>query len=217
MLEDMPVDMALRTTRAVRKRLDLTRPVDRGLVQECLDLALQAPNGSNRQLYHWILVDDPEVKRGMAEIYRAALDGHAASGVSADKPRLDDRTTPEAMRMSESVMFLREHLEQVPVLAVPVIDGRMEGASTFFQASMWGSVIPSVWSFMLALRARGLGSAWTTIHLHREAEMAQLLAIPASYTQIGLFPVAYTVGTDFQPAPRMPAHEVSSWNRFTRG
>jgi nitroreductase len=217
MPEDMPVDTALRTTRTVRKRLDLARPVSRALVEECLTLALQAPNGSNRQLYRWVLVDDPDTKRQMAEIYRAGLDGHAASGVSADKPRLDDRTTPEAMRMTESVMFLREHLEQVPVLAVPVIDGRMEGASVFFQASMWGSVIPSVWSFMLALRARGLGSAWTTIHLHREAEMAQLLDIPPTYTQIGLFPVAYTVGTDFQPAPRKPVDEVSSWNRFPKG
>jgi nitroreductase len=201
MPEDMPVDTALRTTRTVRKRLDLARPVSRALVEECLTLALQAPNGSNRQLYRWVLVDDPDTKRQMAEIYRAGLDGHAASGVSADKPRLDDRTTPEAMRMTESVMFLREHLEQVPVL----------------QASMWGSVIPSVWSFMLALRARGLGSAWTTIHLHREAEMAQLLDIPPTYTQIGLFPVAYTVGTDFQPAPRKPVDEVSSWNRFPKG
>jgi nitroreductase len=113
-------------------------------------------------------------------------------------------------------MFLRKHLEQVPVLAVPVIDGRMEGASIFFQASMWGSVIPSIWSFMLALRARGLGSAWTTVHLHREAEMAQLLGVPSSYTQIGLFPVAYTVGTEFGSARRKPVREVSSWNRFAR-
>ena len=116
--------------------------------------------------------------------------------------------------MSASVMHLRENLERVPVLMIPVFGGRMEGASVFFQASMWGSVVPAVWSFMLALRSRGLGSAWTTIHLHREAEMAQLLGIPKGYTQAGLFPVAYTLGTDFKPAPRRPVEEVLSWNGF---
>ncbi len=116
--------------------------------------------------------------------------------------------------MTESVMYLREHLEEVPVLVLPVMAGRMEGASIFFQSSMWGSVIPAVWSFMLALRGRGLGSAWTTIHLHREAEMADLLGIPRSYTQVGLFPVAYTIGTGFHPARRRPVQELSAWNAF---
>ncbi len=211
---DMRVDTALRTTRAVRKRLDLTRPVERRVVEDCLELAQQAPNGSNRQLYHWVLIDDPTTKEQAAGIYRAALDSYAASGVSADKPKQYDRTAPEAVRMTESVMYLHQHLEEVPVLVVPAMAGRVDDASVFFQASMWGSAIPAVWSFMLALRARGLGSAWTTIHLHREAEMAELLGIPPGYTQVGLFPVAYTIGTDFQPARRCPVTEVSSWNRF---
>jgi nitroreductase len=116
--------------------------------------------------------------------------------------------------MSQSVMHLREHLEEVPVLVMPLLAGRVDGASVFFQASMWGSVIPAVWSFMLALRSRGLGSAWTTIHLHQEKQMAELLGIPEQYTQAGLFPVAYTIGTDFALAPRKPLREVASWNGF---
>ena len=210
----MELDQALTTTRTVRKRLDLTRPVERSVVEECLSLALQAPNGSNRQLWRWILIDDPDLRSKVAGIYRAGLDGYAASGVSADKPVVADPSSPEVIRMSASVMHLRDHLEQVPVLVLPLLAGRVEDASVFFQASMWGSVIPAVWSFMLALRARGMGSAWTTIHLHQEAEMAELLGIPPVYTQVGLFPVAYTIGTDFGPASRRPLGEVASWNGF---
>jgi nitroreductase len=210
----MELDEALTTTRAVRRRLDLDRPVERSVVEECLSLALQAPNGSNRQLWRWILIDDPDVRAKVAAVYRAGLDGYAASGVSADKPVAADPTSPEVIRMSASVMHLRDHLEQVPVLVLPLLAGRVDGASVFYQASMWGSVIPAVWSFMLALRSRGMGSAWTTIHLHQEAEMARLLGIPPEYTQVGLFPVAYTIGTDFGPASRRPLHEIASWNRF---
>jgi nitroreductase len=188
--------------------------VERSVVEECLTLALQAPNGSNRQLWRWILIDDPDLKAKVADIYRGSLDGYAASGVSADKPVVADCTAPEVIRMSESVMHLREHLEQVPVLVLPLLAGRTDNASIFFQASMWGSVIPAVWSFMLALRSRGLGSAWTTIHLHQEAKMAELLGIPDSFTQVGLFPVAYTIGTEFGPAARRPVREVASWNGF---
>ena len=213
----MELDQALTTTRTVRKRLDLSRPVERTVVEECLSLALQAPNGSNRQLWRWILIDDPGLRAKVADIYRAALDGYAASGVSADKPVVADGSSPEVIRMSASVMHLREHLEQVPVLVLPLLAGRVDGASVFYQASMWGSVVPAVWSFMLALRSRGMGSAWTTIHLHQEAQMAELLGIPDQYTQVGLFPVAYTIGTQFGPAARRPLHEVASWNGFRGG
>ncbi len=210
----MEIEQALTTTRTVRKRLDLGRPVDRSVVEECLSLALQAPNGSNRQLWRWILIDDPGLRAKVADVYRASLDGYAASGVSADKPVVADRSAPEVIRMSESVMHLRQHLEEVPVLVLPLLAGRVDGASVFYQASMWGSVIPAVWSFMLALRSRGLGSAWTTIHLHQEAQMAELLGVPEQYTQVGLFPVAYTIGTDFGLAARRPLREVASWNGF---
>jgi nitroreductase len=210
----MQVDDALRTTRAVRKRLDLTRPVDRSVVHECLELALQAPNGSNQQYWRWILIDDPAVKQQVAELYRAGLASYAGSGPSPDKPRTVDYTTDAAKRISASVAHLQEHLHEVPVLVLPLMAGRLDEASIFFQASMWGSVLPAVWGFMLALRARGLGSAWTTIHLHKEREMAELLGIPSGYTQVGLFPVAYTIGTDFKPAARRPVEEVAAWNAF---
>lgn len=208
---DLTVEELLTTTRTVRRRLDLARPVPREVVEECLRIGLQAPNGSNLQLYDWVLVDDPEMRRDMADLYRRGLDDllHAPGREERTSPYPD---TPAQQRISASVYYLLEHLHEVPVLVVPTVAGRLERASIFDQASRWGSVLPAVWNFMLALRSRGLGSAWTTLHLHREREMAELLGIGYERaTQAGLFPVAYTVGTDFRPAGR-DAESKIHWN-----
>jgi len=207
----MDLDLALATTRAVRRRLDLDRPVPRQVVLDCIELALQAPNGSNTQPWRWVVIDDPATKLAAAEIYRGAIDSFA----SRPGPREVDYSTPAAQRISVSVAHLRDNLERVPVLVVPAVKGRFETDALFMQASRWGSILPAVWSFMLALRGRGLGSAWTTIHLHREREMAELLGIPqGEWTQAGLFPVAYTIGTDFKPAERGSVADVVSWNTW---
>jgi nitroreductase len=125
------------------------------------------------------------------------------------------RSTPAQERMSGSVYYLRQHFHEVPVLVVPTIEGRFDGSSVFEQASRWGSILPAVWSFMLALRSRGMGSAWTTLHLHREAEMADLLGIPADeVTQAGMFPVAFTVGEEFRPADRSASETTVRWNHW---
>ena len=206
----------LTTTRAVRKRLDLQRPVEREIVEDCLRLAFQAPNGSDQQTWNWVLVDDADTRAEMARIYMAALQDYI------DRPRTkpsDARPpqTPKQQRMTESVMHLMQHLHEVPVLLVPTFHGRCEKGSVFDQASRWGSIAPGIWSFMLALRLHGMGSAWTTIHLHREQEMAELLGIPyETETQAGLFPVAYTIGTDFKPADRTGSEQRIHWNRWTR-
>jgi nitroreductase len=205
----MDLDHALQTTRAVRRRLDFDRPVPRSVVLECLQLALQAPNGSNSQPWRWVVIDDPALQVGAAAIYRAAIDSFAGR----PGPRQVDYSTPAARRIAVSVAHLKDNLHRVPVLVVPVVQGRFETDALFMQASRWGSILPAVWSFMLALRSRGLGSAWTTIHLHREKEMAELLGIPyGEWTQAGLFPVAYTLGTDFKPADRGRAEDVVFWN-----
>jgi nitroreductase len=207
----------LTTTRTVRKRLDLTRPVERDVVEECLQLAFQAPNGSNQQLWNWVLVDEPETRAAMATIYRAAMDDHIARMNSA-RARGAGGTYAVQSRQAEiaaSVFHLRENLHEVPLLVVPTVAGRLDGAGIFDQASLWGSILPAVWSFMLALRLHGMGSAWTTLHLHREEEMAGLLGIPYDrVTQAGLFPVAYTVGQDFQAADRSASDASIHWNRW---
>ena len=203
-------DELLTTTRAVRKRLDLQRPVERQVVEECLQIAFQAPSGSNRQLWKWIVVDDPKLRVAMADIWREGSKDLAAAAVGAPSlPKVE-----RADEMMSSVRYLNEHLHDVPMLLVPTIQGRPQIESMFQQSTLWGSILPAVWSFMLALRARGLGSCWTTVHLEREAQMAELLKIPADYTQAGLFPIAYTVGTDFKPGAREASRSSISWNSF---
>ena len=212
MLELTP-DELLTTTRSVRRRLDLERPVPRALVEECLTVALQAPNGSNQQAWRWIAVDDPELRAAIADEYAGAMEDYsrelAASGGGGY-----DFSSPDALRIGASVYHLRDHLHRVPVLVIPLVAGRLDGASVFLQASLWGSILPAAWSFMLALRSRGLGSAWTTVHLHRERRVADLLGIRhGRWTQAGLLPVAYTQGTNFKPGRRRPLQEVLRWNR----
>ncbi|HXZ84697.1 MAG TPA: nitroreductase family protein [Myxococcota bacterium] len=204
-------DSLLTTTRAVRRRLDFERAVPRALVEECLEIALQAPNGSNMNSWRWLAIDDRARIARAAEIYRDAMRDQIAH------PSLPYRQDPASMprhpQLMASARHLAENLHRSPVLVVPLLEGRLEGADLFVSASMWASIIPAIWSFMLALRARGLGSCWTTVHLLREREMAELLGIDASqYTQAGLFPVAWTLGSEFRRAWRRPLREVLSWN-----
>ena len=219
---DLSVDELLTTTRTVRRRLDLDRPVPRGVVEECLKLAFQAPNGDNSQPWAWVMVDDPRTKAAMGELYRAGITEvfeMLRSGSQEGKDQLDRLGFEVAMddttkRIYDSVEHLNQHIQDVPVLVVGMMRGRVEGKTLFEAASMWGSVLPSVWSFMLALRSRGLGSAWTTAHLQLEAQMADLLGIPHTMTQVGMFPVAYTIGTDFRPGKRAELDGMASWNRW---
>ena len=205
----LTADEVLTTTRAVRKRLDLARPVEREVLLECIEIAHQAPTGSNTQGWRWIFIDDPAKKAAIADYYRANY-----------FPYINDPNRPQINAQGERILssstYLAEHLEEVPVLVIPLVAGRLDiGTPTFVQASAWGSILPAVWSFLLALRERGLGSAWTTLHLPNEREVADLLAVPFDrYTQAGLFPVAYTVGTDFKPAERVPAEKFVHWNAW---
>ena len=219
-------DLLLQTTPSVRKRLDLDRPVEREVIEQCLDLAVHAPNGSNQQSYKFLFVDDPAQRSALADIYRAAMaDFINRPRTSAAEDHID-RTNLQQQRIAASVAYLADHLHEVPVLCIPLVAGRTDGhgagpyadrASSFWQANRWGSVIPAVWSFMLALRSRGLGSAWTTLTLIREREVADVLGIPYdNWMQAGLFPVAYTKGTEFRATPRRPAADVMRWNGFRR-
>ena len=210
---ELTPDELLTTTRSVRKRLDLERPVERAVIEECLEIALQAPTGSNMQHWHWVVVTDPDKKQALAEMYRRHFVPYA-SGPGRDYGEGDVRTEhKEAVRSSAT--YLSDHFHEVPAMVIPCAEGRIDGADAFIQASWWGSLLPAVWSFMLALRSRGLGSAWTTLHLPSEQEAADLLGIPYDrVTQAGLFPVAYTKGTDFKPASRLPLSQVLHWDAW---
>lgn len=212
---DLSPDDLLSTTRSVRKRLDLERPVERELLEECIELALQAPTGSNRQNWHWVVVEDRAKKEAIAALYRRSWDTYSAA-IATGNWSEDDTRAQRAGAVKSSAQYLAEHFGEVPYMVIPCAWGRLPAnADTTVQAGFWGSILPGAWSFMLAARARGLGSAWTTLHLPFERETAEILAIPyEKVTQAGLFPVAYTKGTDFKPAPRQPLRDVLHWDAW---
>jgi len=195
-------DELLSTTRTVRKRLDLNRPVERELLEECLDLAFQAPTGGNLQGWHFVLVTDADRKKALAGLYRKS------------KQENDPATVPpERQRLMDASAYLAAHLHEVPVLVIPCIEGRTENTTFLQQAVTWASILPATWSFMLAARARGLGTAWTSLHLAYEQDAATILGIPYQQVmQVALIPVAHTIGTQFKPGPRIPKDQRVHWN-----
>jgi len=206
-------DELLTTTRSVRRRLDLERPVELSLIRDCLSLALQAPTGANAQGWHFVVVTDAAKKQALGALYRKAWAIYLELPFNR-APRLPRNKVALATigRIRDSATHLSEHLHEVPVLVIPCVKGRVEHAPTqavFAQASIYGSILPAAWSFMLAARSRGLATCWTTVHLMSEAEAAQVLGIPYdSITQTALIPVAYPKGTVFKTAARRPLDDV---------
>jgi nitroreductase len=212
----MSPDELLSTTRSVRKRLDFSRPVEPELLNECLELAAQAPTGSNAQGWHFIVVTDPDKRAALGEMYRKGFEifyGNRAAA-EANLPADDPAYVATTKRVIDSAEYLAEHMGEAPVMLIPCIDVRTDGLNAAIQASIWGSLLPAVWSFMLAARSRGLGTCWTTLHLVHEAEAAELLGIPDNIMQGALIPVAHTLGLDFKAAPRRDMERIihhDSW------
>jgi nitroreductase len=201
------VDELLTTTRAVRKRLDLTRPVGRDVILECVQLAMQAPTASNEQDWRWLVVTDADKRAAIAEIYHSIGAEYLAQAAAT-------ASDPQTQRVYQSALGLTETLAKVPVHVIPCLNTRFDGTNLLAAASAWASIIPAGWSFLLALRSRGLGSVWTTMHLAKERDVGELLGIPTTVTQAALFPVAYTIGNDFRPASRPPAETITFWNTW---
>ncbi|HZO73872.1 MAG TPA: nitroreductase family protein [Ktedonobacteraceae bacterium] len=215
-LLDLTPDQLLTTTRSVRKRLDFSRPVEPEVIRECLEIAVQAPSGSNSQRWHFMVVTDADKRMAIADLYRKGFNAYRNSGVSnpAQYANNPDRVRVQ-QRIVSSADYLAEHMHEVPVHLIPCITGRLDGLPSIMQAGVWGSILPATWSFMLAVRARGLGTAWTTLHLPYEKEAAEVLGIPYDQiTQAALIPVAYTLGTDFKPGAREPLDTVVHWNEW---
>lgn len=208
----LSADQLLSTTRSVRKHLDFDRPVPREVIMECLQLALQAPTGSNAQGWHWVVVEDQGDKTTIAELYRR---NYAAYSGARDMSKIPEGS--QTARVVSSSQYLADNFDRVPLMVIPCIWGDLDGADAATAAGAWGSILPAMWSFMLALRERGLGTSWTTLHLPGDGAQrtAELLGIPhPEVTQAGLLPIAYTKGTDFKPAKRGPAEEVTHWGRW---
>ena len=207
------VDHILSTTRSVRKRLDLNRPVEPEIIKDCLRIAIQAPSGSNRQKWHFLVITDTEKRAAIAKYYKDSFEQYR--GPSPDTmPEPKNEAEATAARVVDSARYLADNMHKVPVLILCCYEGRPEDPGPFAQAGMYGSILPATWSLMLALRARGLGSAWTTLHLRYEKEVADLLNIPDDMTQAALLPVAYFTGKDFRPAKRTPIEELTYWDTW---
>ncbi len=202
------VDKLLTTTRSVRKRLDLTRPVEREVIAECLQIAIQAPTGSNQQKWHFVVISDADKRARIAAYYKQSFDGYLGGARQANVGHA------QTNRVLDSATYLSENMQHVPILIIPCYEGRVETSGQQAQAGFYGSILPATWSLMLALRARGLGSAWTTLHLKYAQEVAQVVGIPDDMTQAALLPVAYYTGDDFKPAKRRPAQDVTYWDSW---
>lgn len=213
MIGGMTPDELLTTTRSVRRRLDLTRSVPRQLIVECIDISTQAPTGSNRQAWQWVLVTDTEKRRFVGERYRDSWYAYAAAGrpeYPADDPR-----RAQQPRVTSSARYLADHMAEVPVLVIACHEGRVDSGDNLARSGFYGSILPAVWSFMLAARLRGLGTAYTTLHLKYEREVAEVLGIPYERcTQTALLPVACYTGTSFQPAERIPVDSIVHWDTW---
>jgi nitroreductase len=204
-------DELLSTTRAVRKRLDLSRPVPREIINECLELAVQAPTGGNSQGWRWLVVDDADIRAKLAELYQKA----AADYLSNSAKQAEAEGNKQNQRVFSSAQYLADHLAEVPVHLIPCMQGRPpENTPAAMYSGLYGSVYPAIWNFQLALRARGLGSALTTLHLSFEAQAAEILGLPDNVMQVALLPVAYTLGDDFKPARRPPVADITHWNQW---
>ena len=205
-IDTAAVDLALTTTRAVRRRLDLERPVDNQIILDCIDIAEQAPTGGNQSSRRWIVVRDPDIKQELARLYRGVLGNWL--------PRVSDQDgDSSADPVLSSAAYLVEHLAEVPAIVIPTIIGRHDGSGA---PGLFDSVIQSAWSFCVALRARGLGSAWTTAVLAKAPELKELLGIPDEVTEIAMLPVAWTKGTDFRPVRRIPARDITFFDGYGR-
>ena len=210
-MDRLTVDDLLTTTRTVRRRLDLGKPVEPAVIRECLELAIQAPNGGNQNRYHFVVVTDPAKRAAIGALYKKVFYQEHVPLSGAGDPGL-----PVYQKRSEtqkdSASYLADHMGEVPVHIIPCVESRFENAGTFRQATRYGSILPAAWSLMLALRSRGLGAAWTTLHLYYEKEVAALLGIPDDVTQVVHLSVAYYTGTEFRPGPRIPARMRTYWN-----
>jgi nitroreductase len=208
------VDHLLTTTRSVRKRLDFSKPIEPAVIEKCLDIAFQSPTGSNQQGWGAIVVTDAAMRKKIADYYKTAFKLYLENPPQPPSYGEDDVRFAQLPRVIDSANYLADHMHEAPVFVIFVIDGRAEEGGVLLQASIYGSVLPAAWSFMLAARARGLGSAWTTLHLMYEKEIAKLLGIPDTVTQAVLLPVAYYKGTDFKPAKRVPSSDITHWNTW---
>lgn len=195
---------AMSTQRSMRRLKP--DPVPESVIRQILDLAICAPSGGNRQGWSFVVVRDAAKRARLGELYRQAWGElmkvpyyAAASQAPPDSP---------AGRMLASARHLSEHLGEAPVLVLACIALDPGGKPTITTGA---SIYPAVQNLMLAARALGVGSCLTTIHKHRDAQVKELLGIPADVETAALIPLGYPLGKFARP-PRRPLTEVAHWD-----
>jgi nitroreductase len=211
------IEDVLTTTRAVRKRLDFSKPVAHQVIEECLAAPQQAPNGGNLQTWGFVVITDRPKRAALADLYRRGYDAFVSSPIAAAMGYGQPHASPAQRRAMASIDYLVENLHRAPVLVIPCIAPRAGGLPTALQHAIYGSIMPAAWSFMLAARARGLGTCWTIFHLYHEEEASNLLGIPyGDVMQVALIPVAHVQGTKFRPGSRQPVRTMIHWETRKR-
>ena len=208
-------DEVLSTTRTVRKRLDLDRPVEREVLEECFRLSQQAPSGSNMQTFHYVVVTDQDRRNALGELFRRGLEQYRSSPIALYNLAYPDGTqTAAAPRIIGSLEYLADHVERVPVHVFACMEGSIDQIPPTMMGGMMGSIIPAVWSYMLAARSRGLGTCWSNMHSYFSAEADEIIGLPTGVTQIACILTAYTLGTDFKVAQRRPLSDIVHWDTW---
>jgi nitroreductase len=215
-LLDLSADDVLNTTRAVRKRLDFSRPVEDEVIRDCVATAMQAPSGSNLMTMQFVVVKDAEKRHAIGEVYKQCWAIYSSTPMFAGAIQKEGESEQaQQARVTDSATYLSEHMADAPALVLGCTAGRIDGAPAMMSASVMGNILPGMWSFMLAARARGLGTAWTTISLMMEKEVADIVGIPFDEIQQAcLTPLAYTVGTDFKRAMRPDPDTIIHWDTW---
>jgi nitroreductase len=212
---DLTFDEVATTTRSVRRRLDLQRPVEREVLEECLRIAQQAPSSSNLQNFHFVVVTDTATRAALGDLYRR---GHKIYKTLPIAMHNLDYPDPAQKASRDRIIDAQEHLaaqiDEVPVHVIPCIEGSLEGMPPIFTPVVMASVIPAAWSFMLAARSRGLATCWSNFHMFDIEEANRVIGLPAGVMQVALIATAYSVGTDFKPAPRRALETMVHWDTW---
>ena len=218
---EMNIDVAvadhlLTTTRGIRRRMDFARPVDISIIDKCIEVAIQAPVGDPDMGAHFIVITEPELRRSISELYCKALGPYCDEFEAAELESTDASEHDRIRKVYSTYRWHGENLYRAPVLIIVAMQGRYENLGVRHQTARYGSILPAAWSLMLALRARGLGSCWTTLHVEYERETAEFLGAPEDITQAVLMPVGYYTGSDFKPAKRPPASRYIHYNGWAQ-
>ena len=204
-------DALLKTTRSVRLRLDFQKVVPDQVIKDCINVALQAPSQTNTQQWHFIVITEPELRKKIGDVYRSTFDAYWDESAKKASGGIEDYSGGD-QRMIDSALHLRDHFHEAPAMVLFCASGDLVDMPLFEQASAYGSIMPAAWSFMLAARARGLGTCWTSVHLREASKVAEILRLPQNITQAVLMPVAYYSGSGFREASRLPLDQVLHWN-----